>query len=414
MGVISFLGFLFFALLNAIFSLSNTIGPDGFWLSFVLCGALYVAMTILVWKPFTVKTRLTVELSILGVIIMLVAIFIVPPVYKSTIPEAREEIYLPDYAPFGNYWYEDGLLTHHDTLVAKLGEESTLKLSGELPRLDGATALYPLYSAFVRATYPVPEPDIDIPEYYPYSDYRDRENDYASSLLVICSKTATAFENLIDGYADVVFLMGVSDEQRAMASERGLELILTPIGREAFVFFVNKRNSASNLTVGDIRGIYSGEITSWGEVGGRNNVIRAYQRPDESGSQTMLKQIMGDTPLVPAPQSEIFNTMMGMYERVADYKNYRNSLGYSFLYYIRDMIGENKIKFLSIDGIAPIPENIRNGTYPFANYFYAITVKRDGEYLNPERTGNIDKLLGWVLSSQVQYLVDTTGYITAS
>jgi phosphate transport system substrate-binding protein len=414
LSAVSFLGFSFLAFLFAIFFLSSMIGPDGFWLSFVLCGTLYIELIILVWKPFSVKTRRIVEFTIPGVIIILTAIFIVPSVYKSSLPESREEIYLPDYAPFGNYWYEDGVLTYHETLVAKLGEESALKLYGELPRLDGATALYPLYSAFTRATYPEPEPEIGTPEYYPYGDYRERDSDYAKSLLVVCSRTAVAFENLIDGYADVIFLMGISDEQRALATERGLELVLTPIGREAFVFFVNNRNSASNLSAGNIRRIYSGEVTNWKEVGGSNDVIRAYQRPDESGSQTMLKQIMGDAPLVPAPQDEILSTMMGMYEKVAEYRNYRNALGYSFLYYIRDMIGENKVKFLSVDGIAPLPENIRSGEYPFSIDFYAITVRRDGEYLNPQRTDNIDKLLGWVLSSQGQYLVDATGYITGS
>jgi phosphate transport system substrate-binding protein len=406
---VGFCGFLLFAFLSSLLILPNIIGAHGYWLPFALCGAIYFVFMLLVWKPFAVKTRRIAVFSITGAAVLLAVVIIAPAVYNRSVSRAGEEINLSNYTPFGNYWYVNSVLTHHESLVAKLGEESRLKLGGRLPRLDGATALYPLYSAFVRATYPAPEPNLDIPEYAPYGDLR--HDDTGASYLVVCSRTAGAFENLIDGYADIIFLMGVSDEQRARAKDRGLELVLTPIGHEAFVFFVNSRNRVANISTDDIRRIYSGEATNWREVGGGNNEIRAYQRPDESGSQTMLKQIMGDAPLAPALLDEVFSTMMGMYERVASYRNYRNSLGYSFLYYIRDMIGENKVKFLSIDGIEPTPANIASGAYPFADNFYAITVKSDGRYLNPERTDNIDRLLEWILSPQGQYLVEATGYV---
>jgi phosphate transport system substrate-binding protein len=345
-------------------------------------------------EAFTVHTRRTVALSIAVVVVLLAAVFVAPKIYDRSIPQADEEINLRRYMPFGDYGISE------ETLVKTLDEEPALKLNDNLPRLDGATALYPLYSAFVRAAYPEGK-------YFPYYDLRGDGSDFET--IVVCSTTSGAFENLIDGYADVIFLMGVSDEQRARA--KGLELKLTPIGREAFVFFVNRRNAITNLSADDIKEIYSGAVTNWRDVGGGNNLIKAYQRPDESGSQTMLKQITGDALLAPAPQEDVYNTMMGMYTQVASYKNYRNSLGYSFLYYIRDMINENKVKFLSIDGVTPTLENISSGAYPFANDFYAVTVLRDGEYINAERTENINRLIDWILSPQGQYLVDATGYV---
>ena len=53
-----------------------------------------------------------------------------------------------------------------------------------------------------------------------------------------------------------------------------MEYHLTPIGREAFVFFVNSRNPVTELTVDEIQGIYTGEITNWREVGGEDQSIR--------------------------------------------------------------------------------------------------------------------------------------------
>jgi phosphate transport system substrate-binding protein len=405
LSAVSFFGFLLFAFLSAEFLLPSYIGADSNWFPFVVCGMVYVVFILFAWKPFKVRIRHITAFSIAGMSVLLAAVFLAPAIYRQSLPQAGdEEVNLWRYTPFGDYWYVDGVLTHHDSDVKVLDEESSLKLEGELPRLDGATALYPVYSAFVRATYPAPEPNLDIPEYFPYGSFFEES-------IVICSRTRTAFENLIEGNADIIFLMGVSEEQRAMAEERGLKLILTPIGSEAFVFFVNSRNSISNLSVDEIKQIYYGNITNWREVGGGNNEIRAYQRPNESGSQTMLKQILGGIPLIQAPMDDIYDTMSGMYQRVASYRNYRNSLGYSFLYYIRDMIGENKVKFLSVDEIAPTHENIASGKYPFANNFYAITVQYSGEYLNPERTENINKLLEWIQSPQGQYLVEATGYV---
>ena len=41
-----------------------------------------------------------------------------------------------------------------------------------------------------------------------------------------------------------------------------------------------------NLTIEQIQNIYTGEIKNWSEVGGTNEEIRPFQRPENSGSQT--------------------------------------------------------------------------------------------------------------------------------
>ena len=376
--------------------LPDFLGPNGVWLAFMLCGVTFVLCMLPCWKPFDAKTRRLVMLCTVGAAVLVTAVFAGPNIYSNSLPEAPgEDLNLYEYMPFGDPRIPNSA---DNTLAKSLDEPSTLKLEGDLPHLDGATALYPLYSAFVRAT-------------YPEGGYDPYDKEMSEESIVLCSRTSAAFESLIDGHADMVFLAGVSDEQRALAESRGLTLELTPVGREAFVFFVNRRNAMEGLSVEDIHRIYSGAVNNWSEVGGKNAEIRAYQRPDDSGSQTMLKQVMGDIPLIAAPQEDVYGTMMGLYTRVAGYKNYENSLGYSFLFYIRDMIGKNQVKFLSIDGVAPTQENIANGTYPFAYSFYAVTVRREGEYLNAERTGQIDRLLAWILSPQGQSLVEKTGYV---
>ncbi|MDV2887769.1 substrate-binding domain-containing protein, partial [Alkalihalophilus pseudofirmus] len=92
----------------------------------------------------------------------------------------------------------------------------------------------------------------------------------------------------------------------------GKELVMTPIGKEAFVFFVNPKNSVNDLQVSEIKGIYSGNIKNWSKLGGKNDRIIAFQRPKNSGSQTLLEKIMGNTPIMEPLKEEVREGMGGI------------------------------------------------------------------------------------------------------
>ena len=158
-----------------------------------------------------------------------------------------------------------------DSEVVKI--EASLALDGDLPVLDGAAALYPVFSAFVNAVYP--ENSVSF----------DGESFTHESALQF-SNTRGAYKSVADGTVDIIFCAKPSAEQLAYAEENGVELELIPIGCEAFVFLVNKNNPVDGLTSEQVRKIYSGEITRWSEVGGNSSLIDALQRNEGSGSQT--------------------------------------------------------------------------------------------------------------------------------
>jgi phosphate transport system substrate-binding protein len=294
-----------------------------------------------------------------------------------------DKIIVYDYQPF-----KEG------TKSVILKETATLSFIDNLPRLDGATALYPLYAAFVQAVYP--EGD-----YFPYE--KDNFETYKRSLVGV-NTTSFAYNNLINGYVDIIFCAKPSEEQIEMANEKGIKLYMTPIGKEAFVFFVNPRNSVSNLTIEQIKDIYSGKLINWNVLGGRNEKIKVFQRPKNSGSQTMLISIMDGIKVIePITEIEIDYFMLGIIKRTADYKNYRNAIGYSFLFYSTKMVQNENIKLLSINNIFPSKKTIQNDTYPYSVLFYAITNNKENE--------NVNKFIEWILSEQGQYLVEQTGYV---
>ena len=217
------------------------------------------------------------------------------------------------------------------------------------------------------------------------------------------SKTGEAYERLLRGDVDIIFVPEPSKSHQDKADKLGVAFEMTPIGKEAFVCFVNVKNPMDTLTVDEIRGIYSGQITNWQQVGGKDEKIRPFQRPENSGSQTALQKIMGDTALIEAPREDVVQGMGGIINQVADYRNFDNAIGFSFLFYSTELVKQNQIKHLAINGIKPNHDNIRNDTYPFAKPFYAVTLS------NPTKTSR--DLIGWVISPQGQELVAKSGYV---
>ncbi|WP_404451589.1 substrate-binding domain-containing protein [Virgibacillus necropolis] len=284
-----------------------------------------------------------------------------------------QEVDLNEYQPF-----------KEESKVVLLKNPSALELKDDLPILDGATALYPLYSAFVRATYPDKHYDL-----------------YDSEVMV--NKTTGAYINLIEGKVDIIFAAGPSKNQLQYAKQRGVELKLTPIGREAFVFFVNAQNPVEGLTLKQIQDIYSGKVTNWSDVGGNDKEIKAFQRPANSGSQTTLEKVMGEIPLMKAPSKDVVSGMGGIIEQTSDYRNYKNAIGYSFRYFSMEMVQNDAIHHLKIDGVFPNKDTIRSDEYPLAAQFYAITAGSN----NP----NIEPFIQWILTDQGQSLVEKTGYV---
>jgi phosphate transport system substrate-binding protein len=283
------------------------------------------------------------------------------------------------------------------TKIVILEGESTLKFIDNLPYLDGATALYPVYSAFANAVYPRPD-DID----FYYLNRFDRSGARIRGK-VACSTTPFAYKNLINDDVDIIFCFAPSDEQTIMANTRGVTFYLTDIGKDAFVFFVNVDNPISNLTSSQIRDIYSGRITNWKQLDGNDCEIIPYQREKNSGSQTILESIMAGDTIVDPVKENIVQGMRGMIEQVASYNNSEKSIGYSFLFYSAEMVRNNKIKLLSIDGVFPTKNTIKSGEYPFTKIFYAITTGSESD--------NANKFIEWILSEQGQYLIEQTGYI---
>ena len=265
--------------------------------------------------------------------------------------------------------------------------EAQYRLSGKIPTMDGAYALYPVYAAVVQSIFP--------------------RNDYSRT--VRTNGSDVTFARLLGTWnkheppVDLIFSAPPSKKQLKDAAELKLTYEITPFAREAFVFFVPSGNPVSNLTQEQIRGIYSGRITNWKEVGGPDLAIKPFQRNEGSGSQTMLQKIMGKTPIIPPIREDRVGGMGGIIRDVASYRNSGDAIGFTFRFFSTEMFRNGSIKLLSVDGIAPNLENIQNGSYPFLTDCCVITCR--------PRSENTKKLVEFLFSPAGQELIRKVGYI---
>lgn len=263
--------------------------------------------------------------------------------------------------------------------------DASLKLTDNLPVLDGATALLPVYAAIIDAVYPVGSVTY---EGGSFSDDNFYGENFAEDSKMQYRNTVRGYQAIVDGTADILFCAAPSDAQKQYAKEQGVELVYVPIGLEAFVFFVNENNPVDSLTVEQIRSIYAGEYTNWSEVGGANRLINPITRIAGSGSQTTMEKFMEDKEIA----SKSLLTVTG------------GSIGFSFRYYMDGIVENDSVKMLSLNGVYPSAENIRNGSYPIISEFYAI-------YRADNTNENIPTLINWILSEEGQSVIEGSGYV---
>lgn len=264
--------------------------------------------------------------------------------------------------------------------------ETSFKLSDELPVLDGAAALVPVYAAVIHNVYPNGCVTF---EGGVFSDDNYYGENFAKDSAMQYKNTVRGYKAIVDGETDILFCAAPSAEQKQYAEDNNVELVYVPIGLEAFVFFVNKNNPVDDLTDSEIRSIYSGEYTNWLQVGGANRVINPITRLEGSGSQTTFEAFMGNGKIAQKSPFSILGA----------------SIGFSFRFYLDTMVQNDSVKMLSINGIYPTAENIQNRSYPIVAQFYAI-------YRSDNDNPNVPILIDWLLSEEGQSLISKSGYVS--
>lgn len=283
----------------------------------------------------------------------------------------------------------NGEINNNPIVEEEKKEEETQKFSlskEEYPKIDGATAMRPMSVEIAKSVIGM--------------------TDEEAEEFIVHNTTAKAYQNLIDGNADLIFVSEPSDDILNTAKEKGVEFEMVGIGRDGFVFVVNKENEIDSLTIEQIQKIYTGEIKNWSEVGGPNEEIIAYQREPNSGSQNLMeKMVMKGLKMAEVPTSMTLDNMEGLIDSVSSYSNSKSSIGYSIYLYAKEQYVRDNIKFLSINNVYPTDETIADGTYPLSKIVYAIYRKDEPQ------NSTVRKLVDWLKTEDGQLAVEAGGYV---
>ena len=241
--------------------------------------------------------------------------------------------------------------------------------------------------------------------------------------------THTAFVECINGTTELIITdRGITQEEQELAQEKGVELLSRPVAKDALTFIVHADNPVQNLTLEQIRKIYTGEITNWKEVGGNDALIIPYVRNADSGTQTNMETMVMKG--LSMPDREHNSGLLGYYNdanlyRMVDVHQY-DVICYAPYYYYRyivkneevkewnemsargDILPSTKIKALSLEGVSPSRETIASGEYPVVTDVIA-SVRSD-----IDRSSVAYRLFYQMATGKKDQVIDESGYVTVS
>jgi phosphate transport system substrate-binding protein len=230
--------------------------------------------------------------------------------------------------------------------------------------------------------------------------------------------THDAYVNIIEGKASLALIARLpSPDEIELAQSARVELDMTPVALDAFVFLAHVDNPVKSLTMDQVRSVYSGRIRTWGELGVKietdargGEQLVAYQRERNSGSQELLVSlVMKDLPVIDG-SSLIVQKMTGPFNAIGG-----DALGaekgnvagfcYSVFYYTEFMFYNKNVKMIAIDGVTPSSKSIARREYPIVADVYLVTRKD-----LPPRSG-AGLYRQWMLGRRGQTMIAETGYI---
>ena len=272
-----------------------------------------------------------------------------------------------------------------DPIVPEITDEDLYAVEVEeehWPVIEGTAAFLPYYTAAAARMLDTGEAE--------------------ASRSVLCTVSDLAYSDLISGSADLIFCFLPNEQQVRLADAEGVTLACYPVLNEAFVFFVTPDNPVESLTAQQLRDVYTGAVTDWSEVGGKEEPIVPFYRPEGFSDFAGLTAFVADSAsLVPAP----VQTKEGsMGEVAANFDGSAGAIGCGYLSAVLQQYKDTDLKILAVDGCEASDANIQSGAYPFISQ--ACAVIRGGEEESP--AGQLAQWCAWPLG---QALAAEKGYV---
>ncbi|MGD0822617.1 MAG: phosphate ABC transporter substrate-binding protein [Desulfomonilia bacterium] len=186
----------------------------------------------------------------------------------------------------------------------------------------------------------------------------------------------------------------ISPEEIEKAKAAGVNPNEIPIALDGIAVIVHPTNAVKALTKAQIKDIFTGKITNWSEVGGKNAKIVAVNRDTSSGTFEAFETLALNKEKV-RPDALTTASNQAVAQTVAQTPNAIGYVGHGFL--------SPKVKAVTVDKIACTKQTIQSEKYPLSRYLYV--------YTNGKPAGNVQKFINFLLSAEGQKLVVQEGFV---
>ena len=222
------------------------------------------------------------------------------------------------------------------------------------------------------------------------------KNNAGVSIYVEGGGTVTGIKALAGGEVDICTASRLlkPEEAKLLSDYYGTLGIYFLIAKDLLSIYLNPDNPVKNLSLEQLKGIYTGSIKNWKDVGGADQIILPIIRSPNSGTRLYFKEhVLADQEY--CDWAVIKPTTEEIVEEV--FRN-ENAIGYGGVGY------GSRVYHASIEGIEPVEENARNDRYPLTRYLHFFTSKTP--------SGAVKKFIDWVLSPEGQKVVERCGYVS--
>lgn len=187
-------------------------------------------------------------------------------------------------------------------------------------------------------------------------------------------------------------------EKENLLKNRNLATFELPVALDGLAVYVHERNPITELTIEQLKKIYTGVAKNWKEVGGADERIILYGRENSSGTYAYFKEhVLENADYFPTTQ-----TLPGTAAVInAVSKDFRG-IGYGGIAYLKGVKALKVKKTASTPGVEPTLENVQKNIYPISRFLYW--------YMAGQPKDQIKKLADWVLTADGQAVISEVGY----
>lgn len=168
------------------------------------------------------------------------------------------------------------------------------------------------------------------------------------------------------------------------------------IAYDGIGIIVNKSNTVKSLTINQIKDIYTGKITNWKDVGGKDTPIVVVSREDGSGTRDAFQEIVGYKSEELTSEAQIGDGSGNIKSTVSTNEN---AIGYISFEYIDDSINS-----LQVDNVEPSAQSVKDKTYKIARPFLLV-------YKEDKLGESGKKFIDFILSEEGQKVAEENGLI---